>query len=485
MTTGHEVDARPRVLIPITIHFAVRYIVRTGLVARLRDVCVPVVGLSWDDPDLSAELAEAGIEVVRLPPGEMSVAVAAASRGLAVAFARRLASPSTAIDRTRRDVDEPTLVRWRRWASSQRDALYDRFGAETRARARLQDLLPTDTNAGTGEAFLEAHRIDALFSVTPFAAQEMTVLFAARRLGLLCCTSILSFDNITTRPPLPILFDRYLVWNRANRDEIRRGYPSIDAGQVAIVGPAQFDFHRDPSYVLDERLWRERVGLCEGDRTILYGAGPPSVSSHEGQYVDHLCDAIEGGELPSDLRIVLRRHPNDHPGRWERFHDHPLVVFDDPGRIADEVLRPGHVNMERSQIVALCSALAHTDVHVSVSSTMTLDGAFYDKPQLGPAYDDTGGRRHRRRAANLYAREHFVPIVASNGIELSFDRRQLVEQVRSALSWPTRLAAERQAMLETVCTFTDGAATDRVAEQIRHFLVHGADDRPRSTTRRA
>lgn len=466
-----EPTDRPRVLIPLTILFAVRYVVRTGLLERLLAVCDPVLALSWDDPELQEELDGYGIEVVRLPDAEVDREVLALFSELEVHFIRRLRSPSSPLDRSRRHLGRPTSVRLRRWASWHRARLRSLApGHEARLTAALEQALPTGTNLQENERFLLEHRIDAVLSVTPFAAQERVILIAAERNHLPTCASILSFDNITTRPPLPIAFDRYLVWNRFNQDEILRSYRGVEPDHVSIVGAAQFDFYQDPSYVEDRATWRARKGLAD-EPTVLYGAGPPEVAPHELQYVQHLCQAIDDGDLPADLKIVLRRHPVDFPERWDRVRRHPALVFDDAGALGTTPGRPGQVNIGRQQIVDLCSALAHTDVHVSVSSTMTLDGAFFSKPQIGPAYDDVPGSPYRRMAADLYRREHFVPIVASGGMELATSRVELISQVRRALDEPARLEPERQAMLQALCTYTDGACTDRVAEEITRFLA--------------
>ena len=58
---------KPRLLIPLTYHFSVRYIVRTGLLKALLPFSQPVIGLGWQDEDLSCELKDMGAEVVHLP----------------------------------------------------------------------------------------------------------------------------------------------------------------------------------------------------------------------------------------------------------------------------------------------------------------------------------------------------------------------------------------------------------------------------------
>ena len=49
-------------LVTISISFAVRYIVRTGLLDMLRAFSEPVVAITWDQEDLVAELRARGLK---------------------------------------------------------------------------------------------------------------------------------------------------------------------------------------------------------------------------------------------------------------------------------------------------------------------------------------------------------------------------------------------------------------------------------------
>ena len=470
--------ARPRVLIPITIHFAVRYVVRTGLVARLAEECQPVLAFTWEDDDLKAQLEAKGYEVVRLPDAEVSPRAKHLFDLLEVHLVRRMKSPSPAIDYWRRSWNWTTRKKVRRGFERWKLRMEARRpGSEARVDKELHDTLDTETNVGEYVTFLRDLRIDAMVNITPFVPQEQIVLLAAERLELPRCTSILSFDNITTRPPLPVAFDRYLVWNRFMKEEILRGYPDTRPTDISLVGPAQFDFYRDPSLVVPEAEWRERLGIAPGAPTVLYGAGVVQIAHWETQYIDDLITGIDSGELPADLRIVLRRHPLDAADRWQRFYDHPAVAWDDPGRLGKTKLRPGQVDFDESAIVGLCSSLAHTDVHASASSTMTLDGACFDKPQIGPAYDTTGPKQFDAYAKALYDREHFIPIVASGGLELVYSPAELVAAVKRLLADPDSQRAGREKMLADMCTYTDGGNTARVAAGISAFLTEVVGDR--------
>lgn len=464
--------SRARVLIPLTTSFAVRYVVRTRIYRLLSHDCHPVLGLTWDDPALVADLTAEGAEVIRIPDPEISHEVRTTLALERAAFEDRLRSPSTKIDRARALSPLPPRTRIRRELSGLRiSARARRMGDAEWFDQRLRSQLADGTNLAENVELLRANKIDAVLSVTPYVPQEFVILHAAQQLGLTACTSIISFDNLTTRPPLPIGFVRYLVWNSYMVDELLRADPRAGADQVAVVGAGQFDFYRDDAYLEDLGTWSARLGLELSHPAILLGGGPTTIAPNETQYLDHLLQGLADGRLPANARIVLRRHPNDPPDRWARFRSHPAVHFDDPGATSTTSARLFEVNLRSEQIMALRSTLTHTDVHVNVSSTMTLDGAYFDKPQIGPAYDLVGGRRADRNARALYDREHFVPIMGSGGLELASGPDHLVDLTARALADPHRLAKQRHQMVESICTFTDGRAAERIAEQLRAILT--------------
>src|SRR6476469_4888974 len=58
---------KPRVLVIISFSFSIRYIVRTGLLKKLRQFCIPVVGITWNETELIEELRSDGFEVHIVP----------------------------------------------------------------------------------------------------------------------------------------------------------------------------------------------------------------------------------------------------------------------------------------------------------------------------------------------------------------------------------------------------------------------------------
>ena len=154
---------------------------------------------------------------------------------------------------------------------------------------------------------------------------------ACSRRGIPLCTSILSFDNITTRGWMAVAFDRYLVWNRYNAEELRRAYPEIPPSKIELVGSPQFDFYRDPAYCWSEEEWRRQLSLPAGRPVILFGGGHFFCAPHEPVFLQHIDDAITANEIPGNPIILFRGHPVDNIERWMPvLNNAKNVVYDDP-----------------------------------------------------------------------------------------------------------------------------------------------------------
>ena len=237
-----------------------------------------------------------------------------------------------------------------------------------------------------------------------------------------------------------------------------------------MVGAPQFDFYRDPSYLWPEDTWRRAVGLPPGRPVILYGGGYQTIVPPEPIYLAHLDAAIERGEIAGNPVVLFRRHPVEPVERWQGVVAAARhVVSDEPWAPGREVA--GKTNVRRADIERLASTLHHADVHVNVSSTMTVDGAFFDRPQVGPAYDDTPGARHHRTVRELYEREHYVPITRSGGLALAGSRQALAAAVNAALAAPGEGTEGRRRIVREIATYADGRSTDRVYDALAHFLT--------------
>lgn len=459
---------KPRIVIPFVVQFSVRYAFRTGLLEKMSEYAQPVVLLRWHDPELIAELEHTGVEVYPLPEAACQVGYTRIKRQLDLWHLERLKSPTTAIDARRLRQIAPSTIRARF-----RDAFYTVNlalpGKPKQLIQKAHQALWQHTNIQTFDTLLANIKADLVFSMTPYFQQEHLLLYAAKQRGIPLCTSIISFDNITTRGWIPVTFDAYFLWNCYNASELKRAYPESAPSRIEIVGPPQFDFYWDDSYIWEDCRWRKELGLPSDRPVILFGAGHYLIVPHEPHWLQQLDEAIESGDIPERPVILFRRHPNDPIDRWLSVLKRAKhIVHDDPWAI--KKTNPALTNIRRQDIERLASTLAHSQVHINASSTMTVDGAIFDKPQIGPAYDDRPGQPYDRITKELYQREHYLPITRSGGLEIVNSREELVAAVRASFEHSSRLAEARNRMVREICTYDDGKCTERLNFALKSFL---------------
>ena len=465
-------ENKPTILIPLSIQFSVRYLLRTGLLEKIRTIANPVILLGWSDAGLQMELEQLGCVVYPLPKAVLNAEFSKLRKKIHIMHFDRISSCSTRIDRRRNNLIQP---RFHRIKTTLRSFIYR---MEDAIPGRFENLcqkeeisIHQNTNLSIFDELIMEIRPDFLFSITPYYLDEEFVCRAASSTNAKLSTAILSFDNLTTRPRIPVIFDQYLLWNDYNKQELIRIYPETITKNVIIVGSPQFDFYYDQSYLWDKKVWAQRLGIPENRPVILYAAGPKEIAPFEPQWVIQLDSAIESGEIPGNPIILLRRHPVDPPDRWTIIRQIAKnVIFDDPWAGGKDIM--GQINVSRDDIEKLVSTLAYSNVHINASSTMTIDGAIFDKPQIGPAYDDQRTRTLDCAMKELYLREHYLPITNSGGLEIAHSKTELIQLINKAIVNPGRLSVERKNMVREICTFNDGQSTKRVFDSLKKLILN-------------
>jgi CDP-glycerol glycerophosphotransferase (TagB/SpsB family) len=237
---------------------------------------------------------------------------------------------------------------------------------------------------------------------------------------------------------------------------------------IRIVGAPQFDFYYQPDILLDEVEWRSRFGISKDQPIILFAGGLNYVAPIEPHWLYQLDEAIEKKLIKNDPIIMLREHPADSITRWQNvLNQCHHVILNHPHISADD--KPYSKN-SRWELMNLASTLKYCDIHINTSSTMTVDGAIFDKPQIGPAYDDQPGIKLDRAMRDLYQREHYLPITNSGGLEICYSYKDLISSINQAFDFPYKRALGRKKMIHEICTYDDGLCTRRVFDAVEYFI---------------
>ena len=477
--TAHDSSARPVIAIMLPMVWSVRNVIHAGVLQRLADAGAAVHLLFRRQPAGSADLPEAvlsaaaGVHPLMAVQGRSGHGKSLADGLVKSAFCQRHAGASYAI--------------YQRWFSS-------RQGPFLRARTSVIDAV--GSVLGTGPAFRRfselpermyrrSHQLepvraqlrqlapDLLWSTVSVAAAEYPYALAAQELGLSTISSVLSFDNLTSRGLLPS-FGRYLVWSDGMRADLLRMYPAVSPERVEVTGTPQFDFHRRPESRWPRERTLEALGLPAGSRYLAYAVSHRSLTPGEPRLVAQLAARMAASPALASHRLVVRMHPLDDWGRWEPIRRSPGVAlspaWDVPpdgegwafGSVADQ---------ER-----LVSTFAHADVCLNIASTATLDAAILDRPVVGIDFRAEPDCP-RDILYEEYDADHYRPLVDAGGLRVAHGWDELETLLVSALQDPGRDAACRRAMVARECGAVDGHAADRVAASVLRAARHGASRR--------
>jgi hypothetical protein len=313
---------------------------------------------------------------------------------------------------------------------------------------------------GDVKAQLEQNRPDLLWSTFCVTTFEYPYIAAARELGIPVVTSILSFDNLTSRGRLPE-FDHYMVWCEGMRDQLLGLYPYVEPDRVTVTGTPQFDFHRRPEFRWDRAATLGRLDIPADSRYVLYSTSAEVLAPDEPRLVQQIADVMRSRDELKNHWLVVRLHPLDDGRRWKELatrSDHVAL-----SSAWDEWPEPDGWTLSSSQDQArLVSTIAHCDACVNVASTMSLDAAILDRPVINIDFLHEPDAAHEILYEE-YGADHYRPLVESGGVSVAHDWNELASALAQAVSDPGRDAERRAAMVRRECGVIDGGAAERVA----------------------
>lgn len=465
---------KKRILIPIVGQGSITHIIRTGMLDKLAEFCKPVIALLWKEEELEAELQSKGYEVVLFPLYEVSQEYASLRYKVNLWYIHhKVKTPSI-------NIQKKYLSQFRKNAPATlvKKQLRENF---YKLRFKLQPgyiatLLQREKNVIQQEQlfkrfsdWLHELHIEGLFTVTPFLAEVDLIARIFKEKNIPIIASIHSFDNVTKRGWQSVVFDHYIVWNKYNKAELQRIHKVLRNDELlTIAGAPQFDFHYNPRFAWSREEWLHKLGLPAGKKIILYSGGPVSLLPDEPQYLNALKEAFEDGTLSKEYIVLFRCHPLDKVERWkENVGESANIIYDSA---PNGKVKLDQTNVSDEDVMKLMSTLKHTEVHINVVSTMAVDGSAFNKPQIGPYYDDVNPAT-QELFRQMYFQEHYRPIMKTGVINLAHSKKEFIELVNNAFTHPGDHITKCDNCLKEIITFSDGRSTERAVNAIKSFFT--------------
>jgi hypothetical protein len=330
-------------------------------------------------------------------------------------------------------------------------------------RARSETLYRRSVDLEPIRTQLRELRPDLLWSTVAVSYLEAPYVLAARDLSIPTVTSVLSFDNLSSRWP-HFQYDHYLVWSESMAAQLLRYHPGLDSDRISVTGTPQFDFHRRSEFRWSRTQTLERLGLPGDARYFLYAASHVSLAPDEPRLVAQLAQRMGRDPIMTNIHLVIRLHPLEDWERWSSLSsDRERVILSPAWDTPPD--RDGWTLASPEDQARLVSTIAHAEACVNIASTMSLDAAILDRPVIGIDFR-TEPESPQEILYEEYQAEHYHSLVESGGLRLARSWSDLMSLMRRATEIPDEDREQRAAMVRSECGLVDGQAATRVAKAI-------------------
>ena len=299
----------------------------------------------------------------------------------------------------------------------------------------------------------------------PQTYQGFAIARTAKRLDVSLLAYINSWDQPTTKGPLPTGFAGIMVWNQRMKDELIR-FHGVPETAVSAVGAPHHDLYRREDVRDSREVFLRSLSLPTEAEILLYGTYNRRLGADEPAIARHVAQRVSEGAFGQRVILLIRPHPKDREWR-ERFGtldsiDRVQVLPSSQyGTSSEET--PDRPDKDMRFLINL---LAHSDVVLNGPGTLALDAVAFDKPTVNIGFDGDRSLRYEHSIRFRYDFDHYAPVIETGGTWLVESYDELDAAVRAYLADPTRHAEGRQRLRDQYLEPLDGRASARIADAI-------------------
>ncbi|HUI89692.1 MAG TPA: CDP-glycerol glycerophosphotransferase family protein [Anaerolineales bacterium] len=290
--------------------------------------------------------------------------------------------------------------------------------------------------------------------------------------------AIVGWDNPSSYSIPGATMDYATCWSQLQKDELVYG-SDWDPKRVNIGGIPSYDGYFRKEWQLSKDDYFKRHDLDPNRKLISYACSFVHFAPNYPN-VEALAELVSADALVEPSQLLIRLHPS-------HFQDKPKIFADERQKIFALEKQYSHVHVVKP--VALggslgyysgedmdekSSMMAHSDVLVTVYSTMVVETAVHDTPILAAVIDVPSGwnvpKKYSlslKKIGNWPTHKRFRQARAGRVAE---NADQLRDAIKLYLANPALDAPERRKFVEQEITYTDGGSGKRTAEYILKIL---------------
>lgn len=311
--------------------------------------------------------------------------------------------------------------------------------------------------------FFKKFKPDLVFAPDIFHDDDVRFLTEAKYRGIKTIGMVRSWDNITNKGVFRIKPDKLVVNNEIAKDEATR-LEGMKEADIFVGGMPQFDYYLNEKRSSREEFFK-RIQLDPTKRLIMFSPHGNRFHDTDWHIMQILKEAMDGGELPGDVQVLVRFPPNDDVDLGDFVPDERFYI-DRPGKIFEAGVYRDQ-ELDRQEMTHLADSLNYMDLLVTYNSSMIIDAAAFNKPAIGVAFDGWSKKPDIYRSiARFMEYDHTQYVLKTGGLWVVRSREELIKAINTYLQNPHYNEEARKKILETQAWKFDGQSGKRIGEFI-------------------
>lgn len=324
----------------------------------------------------------------------------------------------------------------------------------------------------------EKYQPEMVIASTPGWRLDRYLLREAAKRGILNTTVIVGWDNSSSYNLVGADMDYAVCWSELQKQEMVDG-SDWDPARVFVGGIPSYDGYHNGKWLISREAYFKLHGLDENKKLISYASSFITFSPNI-QNIEALAGLVNGGELSGSAQVLIRLHPN-HFLNVARFKEERERVREIAREMPDvHVVEPvalggelGHYSGE--DMDEKTSMMAHSDVFVTVYSTMVVEASLHERPVVSACIDSKVGwpGKFTLPLSKIGNWPTHLRFRESGSGRVAHDQENLKKAIKYYLQNPDADHAARRAFVERECTYLDGKDGQRVGEILLGLLEKG------------
>lgn len=304
---------------------------------------------------------------------------------------------------------------------------------------------------------------------------DQYILREAKKRGIRSALLVVGWDNPSSQGLPGVRMDYASVWSQVHRWELSAGVDWPEEN-IAVGGMPLYDGYISGKWVMPRRRYLKLHGLDPHKRLISFAATALSISPNL-HLVKLLAEMVAGRSLDRPAQLLVRLHPNHFKARGHYLQEaeairavacqHPDVHIVEPAEVPGGLERYSGEDFPEK-----ASMLAHSDVLVTIYSTMVVEAALHDTPFISACIDTPGGWK-KWFSVPLHEVPHWPTAARVNqhrAGRLALTPDELRCALNEYLAHPELDAEGRRSLIESELTYLGGEATAKTADYLLSLL---------------